>query len=527
MDGDGTPDIVVGTRDDTGLPDLVVWRQLPGGWSPVVVDTGFAGAVAVRLADLNRDGAPDIVSYELYGDEVAWYENVGPATYVKHTIETSFEGRDLDVADLDCDGDLDVVAVRVNSTGITWWENTLGDGSAWVEHSIPTTRTFSTVRAGDVDQDGDRDLMAASFGTPGSLWVLYSDLCDGGGWTETQIGDMYANDIVLGDFDGDGLADLATVSFPDDTITVWLNTGAGGFTRHDVTTTFDGAETLLAADLDLDGDLDLASVSSYSGELTWWGNDGSGTSWTETAVAEGLSIPTAAALGDLDRDGDLDLVTVEWGTGRISVYSNQGGQYRVVASDQAPAYLADGSSAALVRFSVASMGWSFDPDSELRQIALNLVDGAGQPFTEAQATAIFTSVQVWHDANGSGYFESWEDQLLLDGPPPMPAPGHLLVELPPGGDNPPISAASGPQTFFVVFATTADASAHTPDSFRVRHHPGASQMTSYVDFPTIRLRGEWWEAVATRLVTLGDDPSMLFVDDFETGDVTAWSMATP
>jgi hypothetical protein len=52
-------------------------------------------------------------------------------------------------------------------------------------------------------------------------------------------------------------------------------------------------------------------------------------------------------------------------------------------------------------------------------------------------------------------------------------------------------------------------------------------MTSYVEYPTIPLRGEWWQALVTRTVTLIENPSMLFADGFESGTTSAWSSTVP
>jgi len=525
MDRDGVLDIVTGQRNESAESDIIVWRQEGDGWTPVVVDTDFNGVTDLRLVDVNCDGALDIVSMAVYDDALAWYENAGPTTYLAHPIGGTGSWGDLDTADLDCDGDLDVVAIDWSSADLTWWENSAGDGSVWLERTIPTSVSFDSVRAGDLDDDGDSDLVVGEFGTPGSWWVLTNSLCDGGGWAASEIGDIYMNDIELGDFNLDGSTDLALASYSGNTIAVWLWTGV--WERHNVTTTADGAEELVAVDFDLDGDLDLAATAVSAGELRWWANDGSGTTWTETIVAGGLDDPVAAASGDVNGDGDQDLAVVEWNVDRISLFSNQGGQYRVESVDVAPDYLGDASTAAVIRFSVTSMGWAGDPDSELRRVSLNLVDGAGQPFSEDQASAIFAAVQVWHDANGSGSFESGADLLLLDVPPPMPATGDLYLELPAGAPNPPIAGAGGSETYFVIFETTADASAQLPNDFRVRHHPGASQMTSYVEFPTFPLRGEWWEAVITRTVLLGVDSSLIFADGFESGDTSAWSATVP
>ena len=177
---------------------------------------------------------------------------------------------------------------------------------------------------------------------------------------------------------------------------------------------------------------------------------------------------------------------------------------------------------------MTSAGRAGDPDFELRRVELALADGAGVSLTETQAEAIFAGIQVWHDANGSGSFESWEDLMLVDAPPWMPgSPGYLMLVVPAGGGNPPIAGHAGSETYFAVFETTADATGHLPDTFQVRHAWTPSHMMQYVEFPTCGLRGEWWDTVSSRIVTLGEDPSLLFADDFETGTTGAWSTTVP
>jgi len=73
------------------------------------------------------------------------------------------------------------------------------------------------------------------------------------------------NALAHGDFDGDGLADVASANsgFPDDTLTALLNDGTGRFGAPVLTTLSDYPLDLASADFNRDGSDDLV-VSALS-----------------------------------------------------------------------------------------------------------------------------------------------------------------------------------------------------------------------------------------------------------------------
>jgi hypothetical protein len=195
--------------------------------------------------------------------------------------------------------------------------------------------------------------------------------------------------------------------------------------------------------------------------MVWQQDSGSCIPVTVTTSFEGVS---QMRVGDINRDGAPDLLA------------------DAIHDDESTWFESTGSGAS-VEHTIATAFDVYDLDIELRRAALSLTDATGAPVTEAPAGGLFASVRIWHDADESGLWGAGVDALLLDVAPSLPSPGQLLLELPPGG--PVILADEGSAADFLVLATTADASAHLPDGFRVEHLPGDSSMARHLDDPTI------------------------------------------
>jgi PKD repeat protein len=316
LDGDGDLDILGSAADD----NAITWWENQGGTGAFTVahpiTTSFAGAAAVTAADLDGDGDLDVLGAASTDNAITWWENQGGTdTFtVIHPITTSFAGATaVAVADLDRDGDLDVLGAANVDDDVTWWENTDGSGTTWTVHTVDTAFDgAASVYAADVDGDGDLDVLGAASEDDDVTWWENTD-GSGTTWTERAVDTAFdgAASVYAADVDGDGDLDALSAASVDADVAWWENTNGSGttWTERAVDTAFGGAASVYAADMDGDGDVDVLGAASVDDDVTWWENtDGSGTTWTERAVDTAFGGAALACAADVDGDGDLDVL---------------------------------------------------------------------------------------------------------------------------------------------------------------------------------------------------------------------------
>jgi hypothetical protein len=134
------------------------------------ITSAAAGARSVYAADVDGDGATDVLSASWLDDKIAWYENDGQHNFTSHTITRAANGAtSVYAADVDGDGDVDVLSASSNDNKIAWYEN---DGRQnFSSYSITTTADGAwSVYAADVDGDGDMDVLSASYRDSKNAW---------------------------------------------------------------------------------------------------------------------------------------------------------------------------------------------------------------------------------------------------------------------------------------------------------------------------------------------------------------------
>ncbi len=308
---------------------------------------------AVAIGDLNNDGSPDVVvlSGSNYADprsspEVSVLINKGKGTFPAAELNISGGSGGVAVDDFNHDGNADVVL----SDGSVY----LGYGDGTLRFKGSASLGGVAVATGDFDHDGNPDLAAAVECAPadcssGGQLLIAAGNGDGTFQIPTALpsGGFYAEALVVADFNDDGNLDIALVNNCTDngcstggSVSIYLGNGTGTLTLLNTIGTITGFPTsVVAGDFNNDGIIDLAVVSddgfftSSPVNILIGNGDGSFQPPIVTYTPDQFGI-TAATVGDLNKDGILDLVLTNGGCsdcgsrGRI-MYGNGNGTLRV------------------------------------------------------------------------------------------------------------------------------------------------------------------------------------------------------
>ncbi len=125
--------------------------------------------------------------------------------------------------------------------------------------------------------------------------------------------------VIAGDWNGDGILDLAVNVTGFDNVAIFLGDGQGGFSlkRHIMTDTLN--KGLTAADFDRDGHLDLVTATAWGYTLDIYRGDGL-SGFTFQGQLKGDGEPTRLFLKDVNNDGNLDIVVNAPDEGKILIY---------------------------------------------------------------------------------------------------------------------------------------------------------------------------------------------------------------
>src|SRR4051812_34542325 len=128
----------------------------------------FSGGYTTLVADIDRDGLPDVVALASSGSEgVVWFKN---PSWKKYTITNSAQAMIFMAPyDVDGDGDLDLAVASdfdlndASSGGTISWAEAPADptqGQAWPLRKIDAIPTTHRLRWADLDGDGKKELLA-------------------------------------------------------------------------------------------------------------------------------------------------------------------------------------------------------------------------------------------------------------------------------------------------------------------------------------------------------------------------------
>lgn len=314
IDRDGFPDIVIG-----GRAGPLVWYRYPD-WTKAVIAEGGYKTVDGEAGDIDGDGDLDVVMGGLL-----WYENPLPKARPAHTPWVAHRvadhaTHDVELADLDKDGDLDIITRDQSDFGtnagnrIYLWRQDPGD--KWVSRVIECPHGEG-LALGDIDRDGDQDIVI------GGIWLENPRHVWDDAWQMHRFGPWHPSASV-------GVADINGDSRPDIVLTPselkgnwyrisWFEAPADArqsdWIEHVLVERVECViHGLALADFNGDGAVDIAVSEMHQGddpdEVIVFANIGHGSACSRQVLSTKGSHCIQA--GDIGSDGDIDLVGANW-----------------------------------------------------------------------------------------------------------------------------------------------------------------------------------------------------------------------
>ena len=310
FDKDGRPDVAAAGSNTSDITTLLNTRA---GWSLRTFSSGGASPRGIAAADLNRDGALDLVTGARGTSAVIIALGRGDGTFAApDAIPAGSGARAVTTGDFDHDGRIDVASANEFAGTGTLLTNTTEFPQAafafreqWLGPGDENSSGGHAVAIADFDRDGRLDAV--------NNQILHIRFGNG---RDLSLG-AFGTDVAALDANGDGHADVVSVSQGSSLegpsrFEIFLGDGNGNFPGRRTVTTSLHAMVLDTADFNLDGRADLVLIgqTEWSGPTRihlFSGNGSGGFSLAADYAAD--EFPLTLSVGDVDRDGDPDLVT--------------------------------------------------------------------------------------------------------------------------------------------------------------------------------------------------------------------------
>jgi hypothetical protein len=295
IDMDGKPDLAVVNYNSSSVSifrNISTSGSITTGSFDTQVDLSVLNPTTVLINDIDCDGKPDLIIGSDNGI-VSIFRNIsttGSITSGSFEPKVTFAavaGDNIAISDIDGDGKPDIV-IPSGSTKVYIFRNistpgNIGTGSFATGVGFSTGSGAEDVAVGDLDGDGKPDVVVTNYGS-GTVSVLRNISTPGSietGSLSSKVDfstGVYTEAVAIGDIDGDNKPDIVVTNFNNSSFSVLRNnciTGfinASSFEARVNFTTGSGPYDVTFSDFDGDGKLDIAVANSNTDKVSIFRN---------------------------------------------------------------------------------------------------------------------------------------------------------------------------------------------------------------------------------------------------------------
>lgn len=217
-----------------GAASLPYRNNLTAGGDPVFATPGLT---SLAIADFNHDGKLDIASVAWSVDKLFVLINEGHRRFRQHSYDLPPGPRDVAAADFNSDGNIDLAMTLYSSNQVQVWT---GDGRGnfrmWQSFYSQGSTPYH-LKAADVDRDGKPDLIVGNRSTSDNVAVFHNEpsgfrMIGSYKPGTPKSGEQTADeirDVLVTDWNGDGIPDLIAACHVSSKIVLWEGTGSTAY----------------------------------------------------------------------------------------------------------------------------------------------------------------------------------------------------------------------------------------------------------------------------------------------------------